>query len=119
VSDFGFGRALRLCDKTSIQTVFESGKKLGSRECSLFFYPTQLSYPRLCVAISKKQVPKAHFRNLIKRTVRESFRLKQKTLPSCDIVIVVYKPMLLLDGKEKRGVIDKQWQRLIASSPVR
>jgi ribonuclease P protein component len=116
VPDFGFGRALHLCDKTSIQTVFESGKKLGSREFSLFFYPNPLSHPRLCVSVSKKQVPKANLRNLIKRSVRESFRLMQKTLPACDIVIVVYKSMLLLDSKEKRGAIDKQWQRLIAAS---
>lgn len=116
MSEFGFGRALHLCDKTSIQTVFQSGKKLSSREFSLFFYPNKLPYPRICISVSKKQVSKAHLRNLIKRITRESFRLTQKTLPAYDIVVVMYKSILLLDNKEKRRAIDTQWQRLITFS---
>jgi ribonuclease P protein component len=116
VSNYRFGSALRLTDKTSIQTVFQKGKKLKSKDLSLFFCPNLLTHPRICISVSKKQVSNAHDRNNIKRIVRESFRLNQNNINPLDMVIVIYKSILLLDRKETRSLIDAQWQKLATSS---
>lgn len=44
--------------------------------------------PRLGLAISKRHAGNAVQRNLIKRIVRESFRLWQQRLPPMDIVVI-------------------------------
>jgi ribonuclease P protein component len=113
VSELKFLRAYRLSQKADISNVFQSGKKRRSPELSVFFYPNQHAHPRLCTSVSKKSVSKSYLRNQIKRIVRESFRLNQHDLPSYDIVIVVYKPMGLLDKKQMREVLTKQWQKLM------
>lgn len=112
VPKFGFKHASRLSDKSAIQQVFSTGKKLGARELSLFFCQNTLTHPRICISISKKQVADAYLRNRIKRTIRESFRLNQHTLPFCDMVIVVYKSLSLLDKQQLREKIELLWPRL-------
>ena len=44
-----------------------------------------LEHPRLGLTVAKKHLKRAHDRNRIKRLVRESFRLSQHNLPSCDL----------------------------------
>ena len=74
-----------------------------------------LGHPRLCVSVSKKQVPKAYLRHRIKRIVRESFRHKQHELPHADLVVIIYKSMRELDRKAMREKMDQQWLRLPTS----
>lgn len=112
VSDFGFPRALRLLDKTAIQHVFKTGRKLRLPEISIFFVPNTLQHPRFCPSVSKKFIPKAHDRNQIKRIFRESFRLHQHLLTSWDIIIAAYKPINQLNKKQIREIMDPQWQKL-------
>lgn len=70
-----------------------------------------MGHARLGIAIAKKIIPKATSRNRLKRIIRESFRLNQRTLPDLDIVIVItsryfYNNQVLLCD------LDKQWSRL-------
>ena len=51
-------------------------------------------------------------RNLIKRIIRESFRLSQSKLGCFDIVIVVYKNYAMLSKPEMRVVVDEMLNRL-------
>jgi len=49
--------------------------------------PNGLGHPRLGLAVGVKAAGNAVNRNRIKRVVREAFRLRQKELPSVDLVV--------------------------------
>lgn len=74
-------RAERLRSKKRIAELFREGK--GTKQ-----YPLALRYmyvrpqsdevfPQVAFSVSKKRVPKAHNRNLIKRRMREAYRLQK------------------------------------------
>jgi ribonuclease P protein component len=71
-----------------------------------------LGHPRLGMAISRKHVKTAVGRNLIKRQVRESFRLHQATIGSFDVVILGKPGVDKLTRREIRALIDEYWQEL-------
>jgi ribonuclease P protein component len=72
-----------------------------------------LDYPRIGLAISKKNIKFSHQRNYIKRLIRESFRLRQNELPKMDFIVFA---MRLVEGQlgriyksELRKEIDEIW----------
>ncbi len=68
---------------------------------------------RLGFAVARKQIQKAVLRNRIKRVIRESFRINQHRLPDRDMVIIVRRPILLLDGPELNSKLEKHWNSVI------
>lgn len=116
MSSLRFSRSLRLTENREIQTVFQKGRKLTSPFLAIFSLKNNLDHPRLCVSVSKKQIPQAVIRHKIKRIARESFRVLQQELPDCDLVIIIYKSMRQFDSKLIREKLDQQWQRLLAIS---
>ena len=68
---------------------------------------------RLGFAIARKQIKKSVHRNWIKRVVRESFRKTQHRLPTRDVVIMVRRPILLIDGPELTINLEKHWNSVI------
>ncbi len=84
-SGFSFGKKERLCSKKQIDKLFSAGK-------SLLFYPLKVVYSdiefpepfpaKVAFAVSKKLFKKAVQRNLIKRRMREAYRLNKHLLAS-------------------------------------
>lgn len=72
-----------------------------------------LEHPRLGLTVAKKHLKRAHDRNRIKRLVRESFRLSQHNLPSCDFVFVAKRGIGQLDNQTFLQTLDKLWARHI------
>jgi len=56
--------------------------------------------PRVGMAITKRKVPTAVSRNLIKRQIREQFRIKASSLENKDIVFIVKNSVKGLSNKE-------------------
>lgn len=110
-----FSRHVRLFQPSEFKSVFQTGRKSSSRYFALYVKKNNLSYARLGVVVAKRNVRKATLRNLIKRIVRESFRLHSVRQISCDIVVVIYKPYSLLSRQEMRDAIDGKWKVLFSS----
>lgn len=72
----------------------------------------ELGHPRLGLAISRKHVKRAVGRNLIKRQIRESFRLHQDIIGGFDVVVLVKPGVDKLQRHELRALIDAYWQEL-------
>lgn len=72
---------------------------------------SQLSFSRLGMVISKKNVPKAVQRNRTKRLIRESFR-KQLFVTDLDIVILARKGIAAQKNDVLAAALDKGWQNL-------
>ncbi|WP_347877305.1 ribonuclease P protein component [Buchnera aphidicola] len=68
-----------------------------------------LGYPRLGLSIPRKNIKYAHNRNLIKRLVRETFRLLQYKLLFMDFVVIAKKNILCLNNKNIIDMLNSLW----------
>ena len=95
----GFSKPLRLLKPKDFQHVFSNAEKFGNRNWTFIVRPNQQLYPRLGLAIAKKQLQRAVWRNRVKRLAREAFRLHKKELSGYDIVVLGRKGMQDIDNK--------------------
>lgn len=111
-----FARELRLLTPIDFNRVFNQSIRAGSPYITFVARENTLGHPRLGFAIAKKQVKRAHERNRLKRVIREYFRLKQKSLPALDVIVLAKTAVIDLDNAEIRSTLDKLWQRLLLVS---
>lgn len=95
------------------QAVFDSALfKVGVPQYLLLVRPNGLDHPRIGFVIAKKKVRRAVDRNRLKRTVRESFRLHQATLPATDIVFLARQDLADLSSSELTASLAQSWERM-------
>ncbi|WP_410051775.1 ribonuclease P protein component [Buchnera aphidicola] len=61
------------------------------------------------LSIPRKNIKYAHNRNLIKRLVRETFRLMQYKLLCMDFVVIAKKNILYLNNKNIIDMLNSLW----------
>ena len=89
-SPLGFPRSVRMTDAKQFEAVFRRPEfKKHTRALRIRARENRMHGARLGMVIAKRQVPKANDRNRLKRVCRETFRLRQATLPAVDIVVQV------------------------------
>ncbi|WP_026376039.1 ribonuclease P protein component [Aestuariibacter salexigens] len=108
-----FSRELRLLTPTHFQHVFSDAIPAVSPHLTLLARKNELTYPRLGITVSKKNVKHAVERNRIKRIIRESFRHHQHNLPTIDIIAIGKRGIAQLDNQQLFSVLEKQWIKLI------
>lgn len=74
--------------------------RLTSGGLVLLFAKNDLNYARLGLAISKKHLPLATQRNLVKRLIREQFRHHRSGLVGVDIVVLSRAALASLERKQ-------------------
>ncbi|MCF8007037.1 MAG: ribonuclease P protein component [Methylovulum sp.] len=111
-NNFCFTSQFRLKKPEEYKKVFAKPIKSSDEYFTLLAIKNDLDHPRLGLAIAKKNIKKAVHRNLIKRTVRENFRL-QKNLGSIDIVVLARKEALDVPLDLLRKSLAKHWLRLV------
>ena len=110
VSRFTFPRTYRLTGKLNFAATYEQGLHESRGPLRIFARPNDLPHARLGLSVSRR-VGTAPRRNLIKRRLRESYRLLQHDFPrGYDLIIVVrpHTPLELAD-----------YQRLLSSLIVK
>ena len=112
-----FQKKLRLCTKSQIKNVFDKKQKISQNSIAIFFCYNGLGYARLGIVIPKKNINFAVRRNKIKRIIRESFRINQKTIRNFDVIIFPYKGAEKITKKDLRLCLEKQWLKLADYSP--
>jgi len=70
-----FTKVERLVSKTVIKDVFEKGKQFFLFPFKVFYTPNNLGYNRILISVPKRAHKRAVERNLIKRRIREAYRL--------------------------------------------
>ena len=96
-----FKKEQRLLTPAAFKEVFDgSERKLHQSHLMAFVRSNNSGIPRVGMAITKRKVPTAVKRNLIKRQIRESFRLQSYNLKSKDIVFIIKKPINELNNKD-------------------
>lgn len=75
-----------------------------------------LGYPRLGLAIAKRQVRFAVERNRLKRLIRESFRGAKQQLSDLDIVIMARRKARVADNAVVYASLARHWESLSSSA---
>ena len=88
----------RLCGKTAIAGLMDCGKG-GTAGCLRYKYLVRAdagSVSRILVSVPKRSFKRAVKRNLLKRRMREAYRLQKQLLPAPVDVMFVYLPREVL-----------------------
>jgi len=86
----------RLCGKKAVAGLMEHGKG-GTAGCLRYRYlPQEEPVSRIMVSVPKRNFKRAVKRNLLKRRIRESYRLQKELLPAGVDIIFVYQPREVL-----------------------
>lgn len=94
-----FPKSNRILTPNEFQYVFAQAKKFSNRHWTFIVRPNQLPNARLGLAIAKKQLAKAVWRNRVKRLARETFRQHTKPLCGYDIVVLGRAKMHEVDSE--------------------
>ena len=108
-----FTKQQRLLTPAAFREVFDAPeRKLHQSHLMAFIRTNAHEQPRVGMAITKRKVPTAVARNLIKRQIREQFRVKSAKLENKDIVFIVKKSIKYLDNKELINEINNIFKKI-------
>lgn len=108
----GFRDEHRLRKTDEFSSVFAFRRSLRGKYFELLYRPNSFATARIGMVIAKKFIRSAVNRNLVRRIVRESFRLSRSKLPHRDIVVRVSVRMSVPDRRALRIDIDELFARL-------
>ncbi|MGY6274279.1 ribonuclease P protein component [Methylomonas sp. MgM2] len=111
--DFSFPDLFRLRTPADYKKVFANPIRSTDRYFTVLATNNRLPHPRLGLAIAKKAIRKAVARNRIKRTVRESFRLKRPQIVNIDIVVLARGDAANADVHILRKSLERHWHKLV------
>lgn len=104
-----FSRTNRLITKQDYQSVFAHPKKSSYKHFLALFCVNNKDHARLGMIIGKQHLKLAVDRNVVRRLIRESFRMHKETLKGLDIIVLLRSKCSTLDKNALRDDIDKLW----------
>lgn len=108
-----FTKQQRILTPAAFREVFDAPeRKLHQSHLMAFVRSNTHAQPRIGMAITKRKVPTAVKRNVIKRQIRENFRIQAAQLEDKDIVFIVKKPINDLDTKNLKNQINNIFKKL-------
>ncbi|WP_350561690.1 ribonuclease P protein component [Psychrobacter sp. CAL346-MNA-CIBAN-0220] len=108
-----FTKAQRLLTPAAFRDVFDAPeRKLHQSHLMAFVRSNTHDQPRIGMAITKRKVPTAVARNLIKRQIRENFRVQSHKLENKDIVFIIKKSIKDLNNKDLKNQINNIFKKI-------
>jgi ribonuclease P protein component len=111
--NFNFPPQLRLKKPIEYKKVFAKPVKSSDQYFTMLAIKNDFDHPRLGLAIAKKNIRKAVHRNMIKRAVRENFRMQQQSLGSIDIVVLARREAVDASLDLLRKSLERHWLKLV------
>ena len=110
----GHPPSARLRNPADFAALRREGKRIATRHFRTQFRISPDAEPRLGMAVSRRVSKRAVVRNRIRRTVRESFRLRRTTLPNCDVLLIAQTSAATTTNGELRSDLEAIWNQLAA-----
>ena len=108
-----FTKEQRLLTPAAFREVFDAPeRKLHQSHLMAFVRTNTHEQPRVGMAITKRKVPTAVSRNLIKRQIREQFRVKASILENKDIVFIVKNSIKGISKLDLKNEINNIFKKL-------
>lgn len=113
IPTFRFTKEQRLLTPAAFREVFDAPeRKLHQSHLMAFIRSNTLDQPRVGMAITKRKVPNAVSRNLVKRLIRENFRNQAFNLENKDIVFIVKNSIKDISNKELKKQINNIFKKI-------
>ena len=108
-----FTKDQRLLTPAAFREVFDAPeRKIHQSHLMAFVRTNHQEQPRIGMAITKRKVPTAVARNLIKRQIREQFRTKAFKIDNKDIVFIVKKSIKELSNNDLKNQINNIFKKV-------
>jgi ribonuclease P protein component len=101
----------KLLKADEFDRVFKQSVRSSDQYFTVLARPSERAYPRLGLAISKKRVRLAVGRNRLKRLIRETFRLSERST-CADYVVMAGSKAAKASNTELLIALEKHWKIL-------
>ena len=105
----------RICGKSAVARLLAGGRYgyAGSiKYCWLA--PNGEAFARVMVSVSKRLFKRAVKRNLLKRRLREAYRVRKELLPAGTDVMLIYNTREILDQEQIGAMVEKALRDIAA-----
>ncbi len=98
IHTYSFSKHERLCSATAIETLFATGSSKNGRPLKLIYAPNTDATNKVVIVVPKRNFKRANKRNVLKRRLRESYRLHKHLLNNVE---PKYNIALLFTAREE------------------
>ncbi len=111
VEDFSYTHRDRLQNASQFTRVFDQATKSSSEFFTILSRENTEGLPRLGIVVAKRRAKRSVDRNIIKRIIRESFRLNKATLPASDFIVILKRPIKIIKRSNLRLQMETLWKQ--------
>jgi len=109
--DFSFTSRDRLLSARQFTRVFEQANKTSSEFFTILSRENNVGQARLGLVVAKRRANRSVDRNIIKRIIRESFRLNKASLPKYDFIVILKRPIKTIKRANLRQQMETLWKQ--------
>lgn len=108
---------LRLRRKSDFDAAYARGRRLNDGFFTVIATANEIGAPRLGLAVAVRAAGGAVARNRLRRIIRESFRLHQRSLPALDLVVSVRPKAREVPARTLHESLAALWRKLAEVAP--
>lgn len=108
---YSFTHKDRLLNASQFTHVFDQANKASSDFFTILSRENNVGQARLGIVVAKRRAKRSVDRNIIKRIIRESFRLNKSSLPENDFIVILKRPIKIIMRTKLRQQMETLWKQ--------
>ncbi|MEM7400592.1 MAG: ribonuclease P protein component [Pseudomonadota bacterium] len=111
LKNYSYTQEDRLLKASQFTRVFDHATKSSSEFFTILSRENEVNQPRIGIVVAKRRAKRSVDRNIIKRIIRESFRLNKKSLPAYDFIVILKRPINIIKRTSLRQQMETLWKQ--------